>query len=207
MSDAASTYVPGIDVSHFQGTVDWNQVRGAGIVYAFAKATDGITYTDPQFAANWAGMQQAGIFRGAYHFFEPQDDAASQAANYLAAIGTLGSQDLAPALDVEVTNGISAPVLWAGVQSWLEQVAQATGRTPLLYTNPSFWNGNAGLSALTSYPLWLADYASSPTLPQGWSRWKFWQYSQSGTVAGISGAVDRDYYNGTAAQLLSELGT
>ncbi|HEX3131758.1 MAG TPA: GH25 family lysozyme [Thermoanaerobaculia bacterium] len=190
----------GIDVSHFQGTVNWTEVAASGIVFAFAKATDGITYLDPQFSVNWPAMKNAGLVRGAYHFYEPADDPASQAQHFLSNV-TLETGDLPPVLDVEITGGVSSEELWSGVATWLQTVQTAIGRQPLLYTAPGFWNDNSPSLALTTYPLWLADYASQPTLPNGWSTWHFWQHSQTGTVPGVSTSVDLDLFNGTLLQL------
>jgi lysozyme len=195
-----SSDVQGIDVSHYQGTVDWQQVAQAGKAFAFAKATEGTTFVDPQFAANWSGIQAAGLVRGAYHFFEPNDDATQQAQLFLATV-QLAPGDLAPVLDVETTGGVSDSQLWSGVATWLGLVGEATGLPPILYTAPGFWDSNAPDLALTQYPLWLADYAVQPTLPNGWTSWLFWQYTQSGSVAGVTGAVDLDVFSGTMLDL------
>ncbi|MFL6200591.1 MAG: glycoside hydrolase family 25 protein [Thermoanaerobaculia bacterium] len=192
--------VQGIDVSHFQGVVNWPQVAQAGMAFAFAKATDGITYTDPDLAANWAGIQAAGLLRGAYHFFEPNDDATAQAQHFLTTV-KLVPGDLPPVLDVEITGGVSNEQIWSGVATWLQIVEQDTGRQPILYTASGFWNAHQPDLTLTSYPLWLADYATQPTLPTGWTSWLFWQHSQSGTVAGVTGSVDLDQFSGTLLQL------
>ena len=192
--------VQGIDVSHFQGTVSWQQVAKAGMSFAFAKATEGITYVDPQFAANWAGIQAAGLLRGAYHFFEANDDAAAQAQHFLATV-QIAPGDLPPVLDVETTGGVSNAQIWSGVSTWLQAVEQATGRQPIVYTAPGFWNAHQPDLTLTSYPLWLADYASQPTLPTGWTSWLFWQLSQTGTVAGVTGSVDLNLFSGSLEQL------
>lgn len=195
----------GIDVSHFQGTVNWAEVASSGVVFAFAKATDGITYLDPQFAVNWPAMKSAGLLRGAYHFYEPADDAVSQAQHFLSSV-TLETGDLPAVLDVEITGGVSSTELWSGVATWLQAVQTTTGRPPLLYVAPGFWNDNSPNLALTSYPLWLADYASQPTLPDGWSTWHFWQHSETGSVPGVSTSVDLDLFNGTLLQLQEWLG-
>jgi lysozyme len=192
--------VQGIDVSHFQGVVDWQQVAKAGMSFAFAKATEGITYVDPQFATNWAGIKAAGLVRGAYHFFEANDDATAQAQHFLATV-QLVPGDLPPVLDIETTAGVSDPQVWSGVATWLQIVEQATGRQPIIYTAPGFWNSQAPNLTLTRYPLWLADYAAQAVLPHGWTSWLFWQHSQSGSVAGVTGAVDLDLFSGTLQQL------
>ena len=192
----------GIDVSHFQGTVSWQQVQQAGILFAFAKATDGLTFTDPDFAANWAGMKEAGLLRGAYHFFEPADDAAQQAEFFLSVV-QLESGDLPPVLDVE-TAASTSEALWQGVQTWLEQVEAATGVQPILYMSPGFADEYAAPSSLAAYPLWIADYeVSQPTLPTGWTTWLIWQSSESGAMNGVTGAVDLDEVNGPITELLA----
>ena len=192
----------GIDVSHYQGTVSWPQVRQAGIEFAFAKATDGLTWTDPQFAVNWPGMKAAGVLRGAYHFFEPADDAAAQAQFFLDTV-QLAAGDLPPALDVE-TAGSSAAALWQGVETWLQTVAAATGAQPFLYVDPTFAAEYAIPASLAAYPLWIADYGvDQPTLPVGWSSWLIWQHSESGTVPGVAVSVDLDLLDGPIAKLVA----
>ena len=93
---AGGATLPGIDVSSYQGIIDWNQVHGAGYAWAYAKATEGTGYRDPTFPGNWSGMQSAGLSRGAYHFFHPGDDGTTQADYYLGYVGTLGAGDLPP---------------------------------------------------------------------------------------------------------------
>jgi hypothetical protein len=145
----ADSSARGIDVSHYQGTVDWQGVRMAGIQFAFAKATEGVTWTDPEFGTNWPGMRAAGLLRGAYHFFEPNDDAGQQAAFFLQTV-QLEAGDLPPVLDVE-TEGTSPQALWQGVQTWLEQVEAAVGLPPILYMSPTFANENEVPASLASY--------------------------------------------------------
>ena len=192
--------VQGIDVSHYQGTVDWQQVSAAGIQFAFAKATDGVTLADPEFATNWAGMKAAGIPRGAYHFFEPTDDAGQQATFFLSNV-QFESGDLPPMLDVETPPANNAE-MWQGVQTWLDQVEASTGMQPILYLSSSFANEYGAPASLAAYPLWLAQYeVDQPTLPTGWTTWLLWQYSNSGTVDGVSGSVDLDALNGPLSGL------
>jgi lysozyme len=196
-----SGQVQGIDVSHAQQTVDWNAVRQAGKVFVFIKATDGITYTDPLFAANWSGAKAAGLLRGAYHFYETNDDPTAQAENFLNVV-KLEPGDLPPVVDIERTKGgESAGQIVKDLQTWLGVVEQATGRVPVIYTGPGYWD-SLGTSAFGRYPLWVAEYGvQSPKLPAGWARWTFWQSSESGTAAGVAGPVDLDVFNGTLAEL------
>jgi lysozyme len=197
----SSSPVQGIDVSERQGTVDWNAVKQAGKVFVFILATDGITWTDPDFATNWSGAKAAGLLRGAYHFYETDDDPTAQAQNFLSAV-QLEPGDLPPVVDIErLDSGSTASQTVKDLQTWLDVVEQATGRTPIIYTSHGFWN-SLGTSAFGLYPLWIAEYGvQSPTLPAGWARWTFWQFSESGAVAGISGSVDLNVFNGSAAEL------
>lgn len=199
-TDSAS--LSGIDVSHYQGTVDWAAVKAAGIAFAFAKASDGNTYKDTQFQKNWQGMQAAGLLRGAYHFYESDDDPVAQANNFLSAVGTLAKTDLPPVIDIESTKGnFGNNSLAANLQICLDAIEKGLGRTPIIYTNCAFWNANL-TAGFGRYPLWIARYSSTPpTIPNGWTNWNFWQYSQSGAVAGVTGAVDLDQFAGSSEDL------
>jgi len=200
MSGNPPSRLTGIDVSHYQGRVNWDAVKGAGCAFAFAKATEGAGVTDPFFAANWAGMKAAGLLRGAYHFFRPEQDAARQAAHFLSAV-QFQPGDLPPVLDVEVNDGVTGSALVGGVQTWLDAVEPAAGVTPVIYTAASFWNAHFN-DQFGQYPLWLAHYAPAPApLPHGWTDWTFWQYSQSLRVEGVNGSADHDYFNGSPADL------
>ncbi len=188
----------GIDVSHFQGQVDWAQVKSAGTFFAFAKATQGTSEVDPEFASNWAGIRAAGLVRGAYHFMDPSEDAVAQAEHFLATV-QFEAGDLPPVLDVEVTEGMSVEGLDAAVRTWLEKVAAGTGVQPILYSDESFLNTELA-KGFGAYPLWIAAYSQTPPAPPaGWTAWTFWQYSQTGQVSGVGGDVDRDRYQGTKA--------
>jgi lysozyme len=193
----------GIDVSHYQGVVDWNAVADAGIVFAYCKASEGTSFVDTQFSSNWANTQSAGIIRGAYHFFRPSMDANAQAELFLSQVVSLEDGDLPPAVDVEASDGIDAQDIVDGLQIFLDAVQSALDRTPVIYTYPSFWTASVGDSLqFGSYPLWVANYGvSTPTLPDAWSTYALWQFSDSGTVSGVTGSVDCDSFNGCAADL------
>jgi lysozyme len=195
----------GIDVSHYQGSVDWKAVKAGGVSFAFAKATEGTSSVDSMFETNWQGIKGAGVLRGAYHFFRASQDASAQANNFVQTVGQLTAGDLPPVLDVETTDGATDSAIVQGVNTWLNAVGQKMGRAPMIYTTASFWNahltGNYG-----GYPLWVAHYdVAQPNIPSAWSDWAFWQHSQSGAVEGVSGSVDLDYFNGTYADLLAYL--
>ncbi len=198
-------YADGVDVSHWQGTVNWSKVKAAGMQFAFMKATESTTYTDTQLATNWAGVQAVGMYRGAYHFARPKvGTAPAQAKYFVSKVGSFqGAGTLPPVLDLEASGGLSVSALRNWTATWLQTVEQLTGRTPMIYVSPAFWEYYLGNStAFTRYPLWIANYGvSSPRVPGGWPTWTFWQRTSTGTVSGISGNVDMNRFNGTTAQL------
>jgi lysozyme len=191
MPATEQSYLPGIDVSHYQGAVDWPAVAASGVRFAFVKATDGVEDIDPRFAHNWASAKDAGILRGAYHFFRPCRDARRQAAHFLSVVA-MDDMALPPALDVEVTDGLSPPALQAGIRTWLENVQAAVGCAPIVYTDPSFWRDNVAAD-FSAYHLWLACYAAHPEVPAAWPAWTFWQHTDAGSMNSIPGHVDLNY--------------
>ncbi len=173
-------------------------MQQSGRAFAFIRVSDGLTHYDPEFDANWTAALGAGIYRGAYQFFRPGEDAVAQADLLLSHGG--GGGELPPVLDVEVTDGVSGPTIRAGVDAWSAHVAQATGRTPIVYSAPGFWPSVGGNSE--SDTLWVANWGvSCPRLPSSWSAWAFWQYSDHGSVPGISRGVDVNRFNGSLADL------
>lgn len=200
------SWVQGLDVSHYQGTVDWASVAQRGIKFAFIKSTEGVSWTDPEFSANWTGAKTAGLVRGAYHYYDPGSDPQQQAEHFLDTVWPDGGQllpgDLPPALDIETSGGQSAAEVVKGIQAWLSSVQQRTQRVPILYTCSGFWDG-LGTSQFAGYPLWVAEYgvASPSPLPAGWRQWRFWQFSQAGRIEGVSGEVDLDVFQGTLQEL------
>lgn len=195
----ASSQVAGPDVSKYQhdngGPIDWRAVRAAGQSFAFIKATGGSDRVDPWFAREWAAAGAAGIVRGAYHYADPSGNADAQAAFVVRTVGsTRESGNLGIALDLETTGGLSPRQLVAWAHAFLNGVERRTGRTPIVYTYPAFWqNAMAGDRGFGAYPLWLARYAASAPAPlPGWSQWTFWQHSSSSRLPGIPGVVDHN---------------
>jgi lysozyme len=198
---ATGTVVQGVDVSVYQGTVDWTSVKGAGIDFAIARISDG-SDLDTQFATNWSGMKSAGLVRGAYQYFEPGQDPTTQANIVISAVGMLGSGDLPVTADMETTGGESAATIATNLQTWVSAVQAGTGKLPMIYTAEGYWDMDVDSTAFAADPLWVANWGvTCPDLATGWTAWSIWQYSDSGTVAGISDAVDLDEFNGTLAQL------
>ncbi len=198
----------GVDVSSYQHTVDWASVAASGVRFAYAKATEGTAYQDPTFPANWSAMPAHGIARGAYHFFRPGISGTAQADYYLSYVGSLAGS-LPPMLDWEVTDGVSASTAAANAQAFVSEIHSRTGMPTVIYTSPGFWSSPPGpYGSFGGNPLWVADWlycspanGCCPALPAGWSNWVFWQWSDKGSVPGISGAVDIDVFNGDQAAL------
>lgn len=197
----------GIDVSHHQGSIDWDAVAADGISYAFIRVSDG-SYLDRRFEENWAEARRVGILRGAYQFFRPGRDATQQANILLDRMGPLEANDLPPVLDVEDDDGYSAAHIRAGVREWMERVESVTGLRPIIYTGYYFWRDEVGApSEWNDHPLWIAQYGRTcPTIPDEWASWAFWQTSETGRVDGVSTAVDTDLFNGSRADLLALTG-
>ncbi len=196
----------GIDVSKWQSSIDWPAVQGDGVVYAFVRVSDGTQYVDEQFEANWQGTKAAGILRGPYQYFRPGQDAIEQAQLFVDKIEQAGGfevGDLPPVIDVETTDGMPTPQAVQAVEEWIAHVEANTGRRTIIYTGSYFWDDNSFGSSLSSYPLWTAHYTSAacPLVSDGWDHWTFWQYTSTGTVAGISGNVDENVFDGSLAQL------
>ena len=202
-ADGATTL--GIDVSYHQGVIDWTSVRNAGIRFAFIRLSDGNNFDDPKFTENWAAAKQVGIIRGAYQFFRPAENVTSQADKMITAIGTYEPGDLPPVIDVEATGGLSPSLVAARVRTWVDRVRTGLGVTPIVYTGKYFWRDQVGgATSFVTNPLWIAQYTSMcPDLPAPWQRWAFWQYSNKGSVAGITGDVDMNRFNGSLADLIA----
>jgi lysozyme len=203
MAVSAAARMSGINVSHFQQDIDWQQVRRAGITFAFIKATDGVTLCDPFFNANWNKAKTASILRGAYHFLRPQFDAEKQAHFFLERLKP-GAGELPPVLGVEVLTSTTPDGVIASARKWLEVVKSELECLPILFTGSAFWRNTLRNSdKFAEFPLWIAHYttAPNPLMPSAWRKWTFWQFSPAGRVAGITGNVDLDVFNGDAADL------
>jgi lysozyme len=180
----------GIDVSAHQGAIDWAQVRGDGYGFAYVKATEGTGFTDPQLNANWRGAREAGLARGAYHYFTLCSSGAEQAKVFLAAVPP-SDEALPPALDLEFDGACDerpeVGQAQAEVDAFLSAVEEAWGRRVLLYSS-SEWRSHYGLTATEGRPDWIYNEGSRPA--QG--DWALWQLRFNGSVAGVDGDVDID---------------
>ncbi|WP_027927616.1 GH25 family lysozyme [Amycolatopsis benzoatilytica] len=210
---AAPADVPGMDVSGYQGNVDWQAAWNAGARFAYVKATEGTGYRNPYFAQQYNGSYNVGMVRGAYHFARPDVSDGATQADYFVAHGGGWSADgrtMPPMLDIEYNPhgstcfGLSQPDMVSWVRSFSERVHAKTTRWPMLYTTTDWWKTCTGNSAAfgDTHPLFIARYASSAgPLPAGWRYYSIWQYSDSGNKPG-----DQDSFNGSMAQLLKLAG-
>lgn len=200
----------GIDVSHHQGEINWLELEKVGVHFAYIKATEGTDWTDPLYLNNWLGFKEIGIPAGAYHMFHPEDSAVEQAEYFIAALRQVNysDDDLPPVLDIEQVKGIkdvSHADLHKRAVDFLKLVEIETGRKPMVYTNPRFWQDYlTNMHEMTKYPLWIAEYemkTSAPETTAGWKTWHFWQFSPNGIVEGIAKPVDLNRYNGAPKAL------
>jgi len=205
----AATYALGVDVSHYQGSINWPQVAGSS-TFAFLKATEGKTLIDLTYPVNRMGAESVGVKVGGYHFARPagSGDAAITAdaiaqADFFLSIAQPQAGELPPVLDLEVSGGLKPPDLLTWTSAWLEEIYARTGVRALVYTSPNFWKNSladSGVPALDGTPLWVAHWttASAPLVPGGnWGGvgWSFWQFSSHAKVAGITTEVDRDRFH------------
>ena len=198
----AGPTVPGIDVSYYQEAIAWKRVRRAGIRFAFIRTSDGLNYPDSRFATNWAGAKRAGILRGAYQYFRPDQDPIAQ-ADLLVATLARDPGELPPVIDVETDGGKSAAELVQRVQLWVARVRDQLGVEPIVYTGPEFWRHKTQSADMTSQPLWIAHYTRGcPAVPAQWTTWSFWQHTDNGRVSGIEGQVDLNLFAGTYQELV-----
>lgn len=206
--------VPGIDVSYWNAGIDWPKVRAAGQRYVFAKATEGDFYADPTFDDNWRGAKTAGLLRGAYHFFRSNVDPKKQANKFIDYVKSMNDNgELPPVLDLETNDGQIKDKVIARAKTWLDLVEDAFNKKPIIYSGQYFLQdyfseaGGGPPAWAKDYPLWLAQYPNTyvegaqPTLPRGWFKWTFWQYSDKGRVNGINAKVDLNVFNGDLEDL------
>jgi lysozyme len=195
--------VQGIDVSNWQGDIDWDKVRAAGTQFAFIKATEGGDYLDPKFAQNWEGAKRAGIPRGAYHMVFWCRSANEQALWFILNVPN-DPDALPPVLDLE-WNGSSRscpkriPVDLAieKIKIMLDVMEAHTGKRPIIYTDVTFHH-EVLEGQFPGYNFWLRSVAAEPQAIYRERPWLFWQFTTTGYVPGIAKPVDRNVFNGTS---------
>jgi lysozyme len=202
--------VQGIDVSAWQGDIDWERVRTAGTQFVYIKATEGGDHLDPKFLDNWYGAKRAGIPRGAYHFVYWCRPASEQALWFMLNVPQ-DAEALPPVLDVE-WNGhsktcpkrIPRDVALEKIKILLDALEAHTGKRPIIYTDPLF-HREVLAGAFSNYRFWLRSVAAEPD-DRYWDQpYMFWQFTTTGRVPGIQGEVDRNVFNGPTADWNSML--
>jgi len=207
--------VTGVDVSNHQGVINWPAVAASGQKFMYAKASEGVHYTDRSFATNYRNAKSRGLYAGAYHYARPDRSDGRRQADYFLdrAQYARDGRTLPPMLDIEwpwagsgsayPCYGLSQSAMVAWIRAFVNRVRERTGRPTMIYTNVNWWapcTGNNG--SFGNQPLFIARYASTPgPLPAGWRRFTMWQYTSSATVPGVSGGVDHDVFNGRPADL------
>lgn len=197
--------VHGIDVSRYQGDIDWRTVRRSGIGFAFIKATEGGDYADDRFRQNWDAAAAAGMPRGAYHYYYFCRPALEQASWFINHVPRDASA-LPPVLDLEWTHTSKtctyrppAAKVIEEARIFLAALTAYYGRRPIIYTTVDFYDENE-LWRLDTYPMWLRSVAGHPSDVYPGQRWHFWQYTGTGVVGGIEGPTDLNVFAGSPAQ-------
>ncbi len=187
----------GIDISNWQGSVNFLEVKNSGVQIVYIEATEGNFYTDPYLQEFYDGASSNGLLIGFYHFFSPSVSASEQARYFTNAISGMTS-DCRLVLDLEESGGYGAGELSSIANEFLEAVEANSGLKVALYTYASFANNNIAPGyGLENYPLWIAEYgSSSPESNPIWgSSYAGWQYSDTGYVPGVNGNCDLDTFN------------
>ncbi len=192
--------VKGLDVSSYQGTINFKDVKLSGRDFVIAKCDE--YNADGQYARNKREALSAGLTFGAYHFFHPSINAMTQAKNFIQR-AQLGKGNLVPMLDWETTDGLPTMNDIHAAKVFLDELEQYYGRTPIIYSYPYFLDAMKLTADWARYPLWIANFAASaPLVPSPWTDFAFWQLSDSGHIQGIpSPKVDLDVFNGTYTEL------
>lgn len=202
------TQTPGMDVSGYQGNVNWSAAWSNGGRFAYVKATEGTSYTNPYFSQQYNGSYNVGMIRGSYHFALPDNSGGAAQADYFVNHGGGWSRDgktLPGALDIEYNPygatcyGLSAGSMVNWIAAFSNEYRARTGRYPTIYSSTSWWTQCTGNSSAFSAdnPLWIPRYSTSVgALPAGWGFHTIWQYADSGVFPG-----DQDRFNGAYDRL------
>jgi lysozyme len=184
----------GIDISHYQGKISWDEVDSSAhpIEYVFARATMGVDGKDKQFERNWKAAAKGGYIRGAYHYYRPNENSVHQFQNFASTV-ELSAGDFPPVLDIEEMGKYGKEDLIAGALNWLRLAEEHYGVKPIVYTGSNFYNQFLK-GHIEDYPLWIAAYSGSHRLKG--VNWSFHQFSDRIKVRGINSFVDGNSFNG-----------
>jgi lysozyme len=191
--------IHGIDVSYYQGKIDWKKVKAmkedeVQVKFAFIKATEGILSVDPYFQRNWREAAKAGIICGAYHFFRPQKSGEWQAKFFLQTV-KFEEGDLPPVVDIEQLNGVAPADMRKELQEFISYVEKRTKVKPMIYSGLTFYKDYLK-GHFDEYPLWIAHYHQAKLKVGSDTNWSFWQHSDKARITGINHVVDFNAFNG-----------
>ena len=193
--------IHGIDISHHQGKIDWEELKEKGTIndlpirFIMIKATEGANRTDANFKDNFYQARENGFTRGAYHFYSVLSPAKEQAAFFIRQV-KLEMGDLPPVLDVEhKPRNQTDEEFKNSVKEWLDIVEDHYGVKPIIYTYYKFKTRYLSDPVFDEYPYWIAHYYVDKVEYEG--EWKFWQHTDVGRLPGIRGPVDFNIYNGS----------
>lgn len=199
--------VRGIDVSAYQGEIDWEKIANQGFKFAYIKATEGTTHVDKQFKTNWDGAKDAGLYRGAYFFLTLNKSGAAQAAHFLKTVPS-DEKALPAVIDFELYGDyLKTPPSQEKINSILKPAIQKikakTGKNPIIYTNYNTYNQYMK-NSYQGIAFWICDLSNTSPKLFGGHHWVFWQHTQRGLIDGINNGdqqfVDLDIYNGNYKQ-------
>lgn len=198
-SISSSQYIFGIDISHYQGKINWRELRTSHhpIEYIFIRSTMGVDGKDTEFKVNWIKAKQHNYIRGAYHYYRPNENSTEQFRNYSNTVNLIDG-DFIPILDIEKESKFGMDNLRAGVLNWLQLAEERYGVKPMVYTGLSFYN-NYLKGYIDDYPLWIAAYSGKHRV-EGVD-WTFHQFTEYTSVKGIKTTVDGNDFNGSLEDL------
>lgn len=195
--------IHGIDVSKWNGNIDWMTVRKSGVAFAFIKATEGKDVVDPRFDDHWRQASATGIPHAPYHFYYFCSSADEQADWFIRNVPK-AAMKLPPVLDVEWNHGSKSckykpgpETVRAEMQRFLDRIESYYGKRPIIYTTVDFHRDNL-VGQFANYHFWVRSVAAHPEKIYEDRRWAFWQYTATGVIPGIQGPTDINVFAGTA---------
>ena len=190
--------VRGIDVSHHQGAINWERIKGEGIDFVYMKATEGSDHKDREFLDNWQAASRIGIIKGAYHFFTFCKSGGEQAANFISTV-PVEPNALPPAIDFEFSGNCKArpkkEALAKELTAFIRAIEKRYGQSPIFYVTYDSYEAYIK-GAFPAYHVWIRDIYRKPHISDR-EYWAFWQYANRGRVKGMSGLVDLNVFNGS----------
>lgn len=197
--------VHGIDVSHHNGKIVWDEVekielRGSEpLSFVFIKATEGKDHLDTRYIFNWREAKETMLLRGAYHYYHPTVDPLKQARWFIRNVH-LEEGDLPPVIDVEVRGKDPLPLYRNNVLAMAKALQSEYGVKPIIYTSHDYFNNYFDTKEFKGYKFWIARYDFHQKV-ENESSWYFWQHSEKGRVSGIRGKVDYNVFRGSLREL------